>query len=216
MTQYGDFFTIVFFAANIIYCLAYVVTKMVWLRLLTIIAALCTFPYFYFQIEPLWSALFWQSCFLIINVINLLVLYYNSLPLDMTDDEKRLQNLVFRNLSPREIRKVLSVGVFESCEDNEKFLGQGQLNSDLFLLSDGKCRVLRDSSEVAFIYPGHFIGEMSFVSNQPVSADVFADQPIKYVRWKKADLDKFFNRNASLKQYFYSILGLDMAEKLRR
>ncbi len=215
MSEYNDYFTMLFFTANIIYCLAYLVTKMVWLRILTIVAALATFPYFYFQLEPLWSALFWQSCFLLINLINLIVLYYNSLPLDMTENERRLQSLVFRNITPREIRKLLKVGEVYTVDENEKFLGQGQDNSDLYLLSKGSCKVFRDDKEIGYIHPGHFIGEMSFVSNQPVSADVVAEQPIEFVKWKKEDLDRFFIRNASLKQYFYTLLGIDMADKLR-
>jgi len=215
MSEYSEYFTMLFFAANIIYCLAYIVTKMVWLRILTIVAALCTLPYFYFQLEPLWSALFWQSCFLLINLVNLIVIYYNSLPLNMSEDEERLQSLVFRTISAREVRKLLNVGQIHKINSNEKFLGQGDANSDLYLLSKGSCRVFRDDKEIGFLHPGHFVGEMSFVSDQPVSADVIADQPIEFIKWKKEDLDKFFIRNSSLKQYFYTLLGLDMAEKLR-
>ena len=215
MSLYTEYFVGLFFVANIIYCLAYTVTKMIWLRVLTIIAAICTLPYFYFQIEPLWSALFWQSCFLLINVVNIIILYYNSLPLDLSERERKLQNLVFRNISPREIRKLLSVGEIQSCERDGILLGQGQKNSNIYLLANGKCRVMRNSEEVAYIYPGHFIGEMSFVSDKPVSADVIVEQPVEYVKWKKTDLDQFFLKNSSLKNYFYTILGLDMAEKLR-
>jgi len=50
--------TVVFFIANSIYVISYMLTSMVWLRVLAIIAAISTFPYFYFQLEPLWSALF--------------------------------------------------------------------------------------------------------------------------------------------------------------
>ena len=188
---------------------------MVWLRILTIVAAFCTFPYFYFQWEPLWSALFWQFGFLLINFINLLVLYFNSLPLSMTEDEKRLQTLVFRNISPREIRKLLEIGEVFSIDADKKLLDHGQENSSLYLLSKGSCRVLRDDIEIGYLHPGHFIGEMSFVSDQPVSADVIAEKPVEFVKWTKNDLGKFFVRNTSLKQYFYTLLGLDMAEKLR-
>ena len=215
MSFYADIFVGLFFLANIIYCLAYTVTKMIWLRVLTVIAAICTLPYFYFQIEPLWSALFWQSCFLLINVINIAVLFYNSLPLELSVQERRFQNLVFRNLSPREIRRLLAIGEILRSDQDELILGQGQANSNIFLLANGKCRVLRNSQEVAYIYPGHFIGEMSFVSDKPASADVIVDQPVEYVKWKKTDLDKFFDKNISLKNYFYAVLGLDMADKLR-
>lgn len=69
--------TVVFFIANSLYVISYMLTSMLWLRVLAIIAAVSTFPYFYFQVEPLWSALFWQTCFLVVNLINLLILLYS-------------------------------------------------------------------------------------------------------------------------------------------
>jgi hypothetical protein len=38
--------TVVFFIANSIYVISYMLTSMVWLRVLAIIAAISTFPYF--------------------------------------------------------------------------------------------------------------------------------------------------------------------------
>ena len=50
--------TALFFIANSIYVISYMLTSMLWLRLLAILAAVSTFPYFYFQTEPLCLVLF--------------------------------------------------------------------------------------------------------------------------------------------------------------
>lgn len=65
--------TVILSLANTLYVVSYLLTSMLWLRALAVVAAASTLPYFYFQQEPLWSALFWQSTFLIVNLANLLV-----------------------------------------------------------------------------------------------------------------------------------------------
>jgi len=90
LMQIFDFLTdktVVFFIANSIYVISYMLTSMVWLRVLAIIAAISTFPYFYFQLEPLWSALFWQACFLAVNLVNLLILLFSMRATNFDDDE---------------------------------------------------------------------------------------------------------------------------------
>jgi len=93
--------TILFFVANILYCLAYVVRDMKWLRIMTIVAAVATFPYFLLREEPLWSAAVWQSAFAGINVVNLAWLLREQRPVPLTDEQAGLHNLVFRGLTHR-------------------------------------------------------------------------------------------------------------------
>ena len=54
-------------AANILYLFAYFVRDILWLRGLTIIAALCLVPYFYLQAEPLMTAICWNLFFAALN-----------------------------------------------------------------------------------------------------------------------------------------------------
>ena len=63
---------VLYFTANLTYVISYAVTNMVWLRMLAIMAGLATLPYLYFQVEPLWLAIFCQFMFISINVLNLI------------------------------------------------------------------------------------------------------------------------------------------------
>ncbi len=92
--------TVIFFIANTLYVISYMLTSMVWLRVLAIIAAASTVPYFYFQLEPLWSALFWQGCFLVVNLVNLLILLYSMRAANFDEDEELAYAIKFSGLKP--------------------------------------------------------------------------------------------------------------------
>ena len=206
--------TVLFFAANCLYILAYMVTNIVWLRILTVAAAMITLPYFFFQHEPLWSALFWQSMFALVNIFHLILLYIKSLPTKLTAFESRIKTLVFRTLPVSDIRKILEDAQIKTFDSGESILRQGQKNSDLYIVLRGGCSVHKEGKRIAHLLPGQFIGEMSFLTENTVSADVIAEQSTEIVSWKRNHLNKVFQKNTSLHKYFAILLGNDLAQKL--
>jgi hypothetical protein len=216
--QILDFFTdstVVFFIANSLYVISYMLTSMVWLRVLAIIAAVSTFPYFYFQIEPLWSALFWQACFLTVNLVNLLLLLYSMRAMRFDADEDQAYQLKFSELKPYEARPIFKYAESKHLEAGCKLLEEGDQNESLFLILEGECAVIKDGAHVAALGPGHFVGELSFLSDHEVSADVIASEETRLMYWKKSELAPLFRRQGLYESYFYSLCSLDVAGKLR-
>jgi hypothetical protein len=216
--QILDFFTdstVVFFIANSLYVISYMLTSMVWLRVLAIIAAVSTFPYFYFQIEPLWSALFWQACFLTVNLVNLLLLLYSMRAMSFDADEDQAYQLKFSELKPYEARPIFKYAESQHLEAGCKLLEEGDQNESLFLILEGECAVIKDGAHVAALGPGHFVGELSFLSDHEVSADVIASEETRLMYWKKSELAPLFRRQGLYESYFYSLCSLDVAGKLR-
>jgi hypothetical protein len=207
--------TVVFFFANTLYVISYMLTSMFWLRLLAVIAAASTFPYFYFQSEPLWSALFWQSCFLSVNLVNLLVLVYSMRKGNFDEEEELAYRLKFSSLKPYEMRPIFKRAQKISLDDGEALLRDGQENRKLYLILYGHCRVSRQDIEVTMLGPGHFVGELSFVSGEPASADVVAADPVRLMAWDLNDLRPLFRKQGLYETFFYSLCGLDVAGKLR-
>ncbi|MFT5170238.1 MAG: hypothetical protein ACI9BD_000004 [Candidatus Marinamargulisbacteria bacterium] len=208
-------FVSLFFAANILYCMAYVVRDIMWLRILTIVGAFCTFPYFFFQPETLWSALFWQSAFILINAVNLVYLLLERRPVNLTADQKRLYLLLFRSFSPRELLKLLSIVEWKEAKTSEKLIEKNKPLDTLQLIFQGMVKVEAKGKVVGYIQDGGFVGEMSLVSNEPTSADVIAVQDTEYLSWDRSKLESFFAKNPALKDTLWGLLGLDMASKLR-
>jgi len=207
--------TVVFFIANSLYVISYMLTSMMWLRMLAIIAAVSTFPYFYFQVEPLWSALFWQSCFLAVNLANLLILLYSRRAASFDENEDLAYHIKFSELKPYEVRPIFKYAKQEQFEAGHVLLKDGQKNQTLFLVLDGQCRITKNGIEVAVLGQGHFIGELSFLSDEAVSADVVTVGNVNLMSWNKHTLAPLFKRQGLYESYFYSLCSLDVAGKLR-
>jgi CRP-like cAMP-binding protein len=207
--------TVVFFFANTLYVISYMVTSMLWLRVLAVIAALSTLPYFYLQAEPLWSAIFWQACFLAVNLVNLLILLNAMRARKFNDNEQQAYDLKFSNLEPHEARTIFRYAEHLTLKAGQKLLTEGEANRNLYLLLQGSCRVEKGGTHVAELGPGSFAGELSFLSDETVSADVFANGDLCLMVWDKNRLQSLFRRQGLFEAYFYSLCSLDVADKLR-
>lgn len=208
--------TVIFFIANSLYVISYMLTSMVWLRVLAIIAAASTVPYFYFQVEPLWSALFWQGCFLMVNLVNLLILFYSMRAAHFDEDEELAYHIKFSDLKPYEVRPIFKYAKKRVIEPGQLLLGQGAENRTLFLILKGECKIIKDDVEIAVLRQGQFVGELSFLSEHEVSADVVVNQETTVMLWNKRDLGPLFKKQGLYESYFYSLCSLDVAGKLRK
>lgn len=210
------FYVSLFFVANLLFCLAYVVRDMAWLRALTILAASFTLPYFFNQSEPLYSAMGWQFAFIAINGVNLTILLLERRPVQLTEAQRQLHMTTFRILTPREMLRVLKPARWQTAGEGEKLIRQGQDLQQLMLLHEGCAEVRRDGQFRANLGPGDFVGEMSFATGQKTSADVIAREPVVYLVWETEDLEKIYQKNPKLKDAMQWLLGVDMAQKLSR
>ena len=209
--------TVVFFFANTLYVISYMLTSMLWLRVLAIIAAISTFPYFYFQHEPLWSALFWQACFLLVNLTNLVILLISMRAASFHEDESLAHKMKFSNLKHHEVRPIFKYARRFTAEPGRVLLKEGAQNMTLFLILKGECKVVKNDTEIAVLGPGYFLGELSFLEDDVlVSADVIATEDMKLMCWNKFSLAPLFKREALYENYFYSLCSFDIASKLRK
>ena len=65
----------------------------------------------------------------------------------------------------------------------EKIISSGDKLRDLLIVLEGEASVIRENSQVATLKRGQFIGEISFLTEQPASADVYAKGNLKYIKW---------------------------------
>jgi hypothetical protein len=207
--------TVVFFIANSLYVISYMLTSMFWLRLLAIIAAASTFPYFYFQLEPLWSAIFWQACFLTVNLVNLMILLFSMRGTNFDADEHRAYDMKFSDLKPYEARPLFKYSRRMSATSGQTLLNEGEHNQSLFLILEGECKVIKNDTEIARLGPGHLVGELSFISGDAISADVIAARDTRLMFWDKHSLAPLFRRQGLYESYFHSMCSVDVANKLR-
>jgi hypothetical protein len=68
--------------------LAYLVRDQILLRALIVLGTIFYIIYYFFMETPLWSALLWNSSFVVINLIMIVVIYSDQVSLVMTEREK--------------------------------------------------------------------------------------------------------------------------------
>ncbi|MBZ0331777.1 popeye domain-containing protein [Halomonas sp. ANAO-440] len=205
-----------FFFANVLFCLAYMVRDMAYLRAITILAACSTLPYFYFQAVPLYSAMGWQVAFIVINSFNLIVLLLHRRPIKLNEQEQWLHESTLRFLKPRKMRRLLRLAKTHDRKKGEVLIMKDQELNALLLILSGRARVEANGQQRAMLYPGDFVGEMSFVSRKPTSADVIAEEPLRYLVWEAETLEQLYVRDPEMKDALQSAIGMDMANKLAR
>lgn len=202
--------------------LSFLVRDMLWLRILAVVASVFSIG---FQVwkpsfvggEVHWVIVFWNCVFIGINGVRIGLLIKERLDCRFDDLETELKETVFRALAPVEFMKLMRVAVWENLPPGAELTRQGEEVDSLILVYSGEADVEVGGVKHAECIDGDFIGEMSFTTSGPASATVrAASDPLRVVRWPKADLRKVLERNPNLALSLQAVLGTDMARKLHQ
>lgn len=205
---------VLFFAANLFYCLGYLVRDMLWLRVLSMAGAVLTFPYFFLQPEVLVSAIAWQCGFFLINLVNMVLLLVERQPAALSTEQQHLKNLVFGSFSNRDTLRLLNIATWKEAEPGAVLLVADAQLDELHLLYSGAVSVQRQGRALVSRSAGTFIGEVHYITKQPTSATVSTAGQVRYLSWRYEDLERLFNHRRPLGKAFESLLAIDVARKL--
>ena len=201
--------------ANVLYLFSYMVRDILWLRTLTVIAALCLMPYFYFQSVPLMTPIYWNIGFTILNIFWIVLLLLERRPIRLNPKEERLCELVFRTMTPREMMRILELATWKIANVDECFVDHGSKLDELIVIYSGKACVRINGEAVAEILPGQFIGSINYVTEETAPADIVALESTCYITWPKAKLKSFMGKNTELHTALQKTLAIDLARSLQ-
>jgi hypothetical protein len=202
-------------SANVIYLVSYVMRDILWLRIFTVIAATCLILYFYYLPEPLLTPVYWNILFITLNIFWIARLLLERRPVQLTADEKRLCELVFRLISPREMISLLKIGTWETAEANECLISGGSKLDKLMLIQSGQACLMVDGAKTQIIDPGQFMGSISFVTDEIAPADFVTLEPTRYLQWDKSSLKRYLTKNPELHAAIQTTLSMDLTVKLK-
>ena len=200
--------------ANILYLFSYLVRDILWLRILTVIAASCLIPYFYFRPDPLIIAIYWNLLFTGLNIFWIARLLYERKPVQLSGNDLRLYQLVFRCLTPREMQQLLQLGRWEEARAQTCFIAQGDTLDRLMVICDGRACVMKDGKAVEELGDGQFIGGEAFITQSSAPADVIALTQTYYMSWPKQKLKDFLESKSDLHTALQMTLGFDLTKRL--
>ena len=204
--------------ANVVYLFSYSVRDILWLRILTVFGATLLMPYYYFQIAPLWAPIGWNVVFIAINIYWITKLVLDRRPVPFTDDERRLYQLAFRNMTEQDAFKLFRMGEWSSHPAGTALLTQGEPVDTLSLIVDGDVSVDMDDKRVDTLGEGRFLGGIAYLSRgmrfaSPVTVKTTA--PTRTIVWQFAELDAHMEKDADLQIAIEASLGLEIARFLQ-
>jgi CRP-like cAMP-binding protein len=202
-------------AANVLYLVALMVRDILWFRILAVVAAACLISYFYSRPDPLMAPIYWNVVFTAVNIYWIGRLLLERRPVTLSDAEQRLCELVFRTMTPREMIRLLKLATWESAKTGECFVERDKPLNRLMVIYSGRACAEVDGRNVTELQPGHFIGSISYVTEEMAPANVVAIEPTRYVSWPKSKLKDFMSKNPDLHSALKSALAVDLTRWLR-
>lgn len=199
--------------ANVIYLFSYLVRDILWLRVLTVIAALTLCGYF--LTFDLWPPIVWNGLFIAINGYHIRRLLLERRPVVLSEREQALYQLVFRTLTPREFRRLLAVGRWKAAGAGERLVEEGQRLDEVLVIARGAATVDSGERRIATLEDGALVGEMSLLSGRATSASVTASTETRYLAWPAEELRAFLRDNSELRAAWQYVVGRDLVAKLR-
>jgi Cyclic nucleotide-binding domain len=195
---------------------AYSVRDILWLRLFAVGASLISIPYFLLQPTKLWAPLSWSVVFAAVNLFQSWGLFIERRPVKLTPDEEDIRRLVFRDLPPRKVLQVLSIGSWTTLEVGQRLIEQGKLSETVSLVVRGKVRVTRDGRVLGDLVAGDFVGSALILSGIPAEVDAVTVEPGRAMRWEVGALERYLTANPETRSVMLQQVARDLAEKVER
>jgi hypothetical protein len=187
--------------------------NIVWLRAIAIGAGLSRVIIRAFVIyDPV--TVLWELALVLINVGQLLILWWDGRHAHMEDDQRVFITNVMPLARRSAVRRLLGHAKVREVGPGDILTEEGKPVPDLLFVTDGAARVERSGKMVATCSRGDFVGEMSFITGGSASATVVAEKPMRVIAFDREVLKDVLSRNEAVRHAFESSFNRNLAEKL--
>jgi CRP-like cAMP-binding protein len=198
--------------SSVLTLISFTVRSILLLRLLAIGAQITFIPYCLMQSTPLWAPVVWNSLFLAVNLVNVILLLLEQRPVKFTPDEEKLYNLAFRDISRREFLKLTKLGDWKEGEKGEVLVSANEPNTRISILSHGEAIVLDNDRQLNKLSEGTLLGLPSVLVGEPMPATIKLNSPARYLCWQIERLRKFLDKQPELRTKLTDIVSRDLAK----
>ena len=194
---------------------SFLVKDILWLRIMSILASLFSVLYnFYIPVDPMWLAINWNIVFILVNLYHIAVIIYEKRPVHMNPKDKELYETLFKELTPVEYLKITKIAEWRKYTAGEVLIKHSALVTDLILIYNGTVEVEVDGNIVAELKDGQFVGEMSFLTEKPATANCIVKHDCECIVWKQPEFKELLRRNPSLYFTIQSLLSAQVSSNL--
>ena len=192
---------------------ALTVRDILWLRILLVSAQLSLFSYGLVTNNT--PVAFWNSLFFVINSYQVVRLFQQRRPIDLPAELVDLYEKLFSSMRRREFLYFWQMGNIYHVK-HKRLVSKGEHQQNLLLILSGEVEVKNESQLLARLSRGSFVAEMSFLTRDTATADVFVPDKASYISWDQQKLHSLEQLNPDLLIKIQNILGKDLTLKLKK
>ena len=208
-----------FFTKDAIQHLGYIFTflalsikDVLWLRMVLALAQLILGSYQFMAMR--YDIVFWNSIFTFVNIIQIMRIVNDRKPVKIPNEIKDLYKKIFKTFTTKEFIYFWNLG--EILNDGDIcIIKDGERQENLFLLLEGKAKVRRNDKDITTLNRGDFIAEISLLTQEPASADVYLGKNTKLIIWKQDQIRHFKNSNPVFWTKLNTVLTKDLIKKVK-
>jgi hypothetical protein len=183
------------------------------LRILVIGSALLAILYDWVWLkDPV--GVFWESALVLVNVVQLLILYWKNLLARFSEDELLFINGKMPGLSRGKSRELLNKGSWIEATNGTELTRQGKPVENLIYISRGSVDIFANNKRVSQCSAGDFIGEMTIMNREAATATTVVNGNAHLWQINAADLNRIIAKHSEIKTELEASFSRNLREKI--
>jgi hypothetical protein len=192
---------------------SYSVRDILWLRIITVIAALVLLPYYALQpILPL-APIGWSAIFIAVNAVWIAILIVERRPVRLNPEETQLRELAFPSLTAREALKLFGSGDWEDIDAGASIIVHDNRSGRFSVILRGTANVVYHGKTIAQLGSGQFVGTIDRRA-QVVPIDVIVSDRVRIKCWPRDKLLAFMATRPDVELALERSVGLEVQRLL--
>jgi hypothetical protein len=156
----------------------------------------------------------WNGLFLCINTYHVVKHLRERRPVELPAELVPIHRDVFQFLNPKGFLKLWSLGRDVRVQDRWLF-EEGTVPMVLMFIREGEVEVHRQGEKLCRLGPGHFLGEMEFITGEPLNVGFRAHGSVRLQTWTRRGIAGIGEANPQLCIRIQGVLGRAVLKKLQ-
>ena len=161
-----------------------------------------------------YDVVLWNGVFTIVNIYHIIRIVNERKIIFVPNEIKDIYENIFGDFTTKEFMNFWNLGIYKDSNDS-LLIKEGEKQNHLYLIIDGQVTVKRNDKILNSLERGKFIAEMSLITNEPATADIYSDKKMKYISWNQDELKHFQVSNKDLWIKLHNILSKDLIHKIK-
>jgi len=161
-----------------------------------------------------YDVVLWNGVFTVVNIYHIIRIVNERKIIFVPNEIKDIYENIFGDFTTKEFMNFWDLGIYKDSNDS-LLIKEGEKQNHLYLIIDGQVTVKRNDKILNSLERGKFIAEMSLITNEPATADIYSDKKMKYISWNQDELKHFQVSNKDLWIKLHNILSKDLIHKIK-